>query len=104
MIPVVKIKAGKGEGQGGYLIINQADFDPAKHQLYVELPEVPEDAGADQVKAAKAAVERVVADVKAAAQELADANAAAAQAEAAAAVQRQADAVQRRTRKGLSVS
>jgi hypothetical protein len=40
-VPVVRVKPW-GEGQGAFVRINESDFDPAKHELYVEpLPELP---------------------------------------------------------------
>lgn len=34
--PTVKIKSTNFESQGAFVIINEEDYDPAKHTLYVE--------------------------------------------------------------------
>lgn len=97
-LPTVKIKAVEGEGQDGYIIINKSDFDPAVHELFVEVTTVsdgPE--GFDEILDAEKAAKELEAKIAAE-------NASNSQAEVEATEQRAADSVQRKTRRGLNVS
>lgn len=54
-LPTVKVKASDPE-QGAFVIINEADFDPAVHELYVEPTEAaPAEAAPAKASKAKAA-------------------------------------------------